>query len=236
VTDPPAAPPTPHPWAEHAARWRDALSGVRPGVVAAAGVAVVVAVTAGLLLLRRPSAPPPEVVLPRADPAASPTTVAAGEGVGRQGTGTVTVHAAGALVRPGVYVLPAGARVADAVAAAEGASPDADLDQLNLATRVGDGDRVYVPRKGEAAAPPPGATPPGPGPGGATATTRAAVLDLNAATAEQLEALPGVGPSLAAAIVEHRTRHGRFRTVDDLVDVPGIGPAKLAALRPLVRV
>lgn len=233
MTEPPAA-PSPPPWTEHVARWRDALSGVRPGVVAVVGVAVVVVVVAGLLLFRRPSAPPPEVVLPRADATASPTTVEAGEGNSHQGAETVTVHAAGALVRPGVYVLPADARVADAVTAAGGASPDADLDQLNLATRLGDGDRVYVPRKGEAAVPPGG--PAGSPSGGGSATTRAQVVDLNTATADQLEGLPGVGPSLAAAIVEHRTRHGRFRTVDDLVDVPGIGPAKLAALRPLVRV
>ncbi|HEX2273932.1 MAG TPA: helix-hairpin-helix domain-containing protein [Acidimicrobiales bacterium] len=236
MTEPPAA-PSPPPWTEHLARWRDALSGVRPGVVAVVGVAVVVVVVAGLLVFRRPSLPPPEVVLPRAGSPAGPTTVDTRQGDSHQGAETVTVHAAGALVRPGVYVLPTDARVADAVAAAGGPSPDADLDQLNLATRLGDGDRVYVPRKGEAAAgAPPGATPPGPGPGGAAATTRVQVVDLNTATADQLEGLPGVGPSLAAAIVEHRTRHGRFRTVDDLVDVPGIGPAKLAALRPLVRV
>ena len=234
MTEPPAA-PSPPPWADHLARWRDALSGIRPGVaVAAVATLAVVAVVAALLLVGR-STPRPVVVLPRADPAAAPTTAGAGGADPRRAEETVTVHAAGALVRPGVYVLPAEARVADAVAAAGGPSPEADLDQLNLATRLVDGDRVYVPRKGEAIAAPPGPSPGSPA-GGATATTRAQVLDLNAATAAQLEALPGVGPSLAAAIVEHRTRHGRFRSVDDLVDVPGIGPAKLAALRPLVRV
>jgi competence protein ComEA len=232
VTEPPAA-PSPPPWAEHLARWRDTVSGLRPGMVVAAVAAVAVVAVGAVLLSRRP-APRPAVVLPRADPATAPAT--ADGGGGRQEEEDVTVHAAGALVRPGVYVLPAEARVADAVAAAGGASPEADLDQLNLATRLSDGDRVYVPRRGEPTASPQGASVGAAPAGGATGTTRAQVLDLNAATADQLEALPGVGPSLAAAIVEHRTRHGRFRTVDDLVDVPGIGPAKLAALRPLVRV
>lgn len=233
MTDPPATPSAP-PWAEHLGRWRDALSQVHPGAAVAALVVLVVAVVGGALLVRRPATPPPEVVLPRADPAAGPTTVATQGGGDAPRAETVTVHAAGALVRPGLYILPAEARVADAVAAAGGPSPEADLDQLNLATRVGDGDRVYVPRKGEA---PAGAASPTVAGGGATiGSTRAQLLDLNAATAEELETLPGVGPSLARAIVEHRTRNGRFRTLDDLVDVPGIGPAKLAALRPLVRV
>lgn len=243
MTETPAAPPPP-PWAEDLARWRDALARLRPhpGAVAAALAAVAVLVVAAALVLRRP-APPPAVVLPRAEEAPTPTTVRHGEGeAGRPAPdGAVTVHAAGALVRPGVYVLPGDARVADAVAAAGGASPEADLDQLNLAARVSDGDRVHVPRKGEVAVPAPGGpSPPGPGAGTGTGapggTTRAQLLDLNTATADQLESLPGVGPSLAAAIVEHRSRNGRFRAVDDLVDVRGIGPAKLAALRPLVRV
>jgi competence protein ComEA len=234
VTEPPAA-PSPPSWADHLARWRDALSGIRPSVAVAAGATLAAVTVAAALLLFGRSTPRPAVVLPRADPAVAPTTADAGGAERGQATDTVTVHAAGALVRPGIYVLPAAARVADAVAAAGGASPEADLDQLNLATRLGDGDRVYVPRKGETAAALPGPSPGSPA-GEAPATTRAQVIDLNIATADQLEALPGVGPSLAAAIVEHRTRHGRFRSVDDLVDVPGIGPAKLAALRPLVRV
>jgi competence protein ComEA len=154
-----------------------------------------------------------ESVLPRAAPAppeAAPDVVA---------------HAAGAVARPGVQRLPAGARVADLLDAAGGATADADLDQVNLAAKVSDGDRVYVPRRGEAPPPAAAGQPAAEGP-----------VNLNTATAEQLDALPGVGPSTAAAIVEHRTRNGRFRTVDDLGQVPGIGPARLAALRPKVRV
>jgi competence protein ComEA len=138
----------------------------------------------------------------------------------------VVVDAAGAVARPGVYQVPARSRVADVLAAAGGPGPDADLDQVNLAAPVADGDRVYIPRKGErppdasAAAGAPGVQP----------------LDLNQATVDQLDALPGVGPSTAHAIVAWRTEHGRFRRVDDLLEVRGIGPAKLDALRPEVRV
>jgi competence protein ComEA len=146
----------------------------------------------------------------------------------------LVVHVAGQVARPGVYQLPAGARVDDAVAAAGGALATADLDVVNLAAHVADGDRVFVPAVGETV---PGVV----GPSGASTgsasgsgTGAAGPVDLNAATAEQLDALPGIGPATAAAIVEHRERVGPFVTVDDLLDVPGIGPAKLDALRGLV--
>ncbi|MFP5376615.1 MAG: ComEA family DNA-binding protein, partial [Acidimicrobiia bacterium] len=100
----------------------------------------------------------------------------------------------------------------------------------NLAARVADGERVYVPRRGEA--PPPGA--PGGGAGGAGAGS--APVDLNTATVDQLVSLPGIGPATARAIVDHRAEHGRFTSVEQLLDVRGIGEAKLAALRPLVKV
>jgi competence protein ComEA len=138
----------------------------------------------------------------------------------------LVVDVAGAVVRPGLVRLQPGARVADLVAAAGGPAPDADLDQVNLAARPADGDRVYVPRRGE--------TPPPVASSGAPAS-RAGPVDLNSATVEQLDALPGVGPATAQAILEFRRRHGRFRSVQDLLQVSGIGPAKLATLRPLVR-
>jgi len=241
--------PTP-PWADRVARWRDAVPLPLPvpaAALAAGALVVVAAFVAVAVLINRGSSPAAPVVLPRADtgPAAGPVgpdSAAAGRGVG-SGSGSesekatsVTVHAAGAVARPGVYVLAADARVADVVTAAGGATPEADVDQLNLATRVADGDRVYLPRRGETppAAPSAGSAPSGPG--GGPASSRAVVLDLNTAAAGQLELLPGIGPALATAIVEHRNRNGRFRSVDDLLDVPGIGPAKLATLRPLVRV
>ena len=123
-----------------------------------------------------------------------------------------------------------------------GLLPEADIDRLNLAAKVVDGTRVYIPRKGEAAARAavagdPAAWRPGP-PGGRRGGGRSAggPVDLNTATADQLDTLPGVGPATAAAILTYRTRHGRFKSVTELLEVPGIGPAKLEAIRPLVMV
>lgn len=187
-------------------------------VVAAGAVGVAVV---GFVLFHHPS-PAPAIQLPRAEaaPASTATT-----------TGEVVVHVAGAVLRPGVIRLAGAGRVIDAIAAAGGAAPDADLNQVNLAAKIGDGDRIYVPRAGESPPPAPGA---GASTGGPSA--QSGPVDLNSGTPEQLDALPGVGPATAKAIVEYRTRHGRFRTVDDLLSVPGIGPAKLATLKPLVRV
>jgi competence protein ComEA len=137
---------------------------------------------------------------------------------------TVVVQAAGAVAHPGVYHLPAGARVADLVSAAGGATTGADLQAVTLAGRLNDGQRVVVPTIGQ---PLPDTGPP---------TTRPTPVDLNTATQAELEALPGIGPATALAILSQRERHGPFRTVDDLLDVPGIGPAKLDAFRDLVRV
>jgi competence protein ComEA len=186
----------------------------------ATGLAVALVAVAGLVMWSR-SSPAPEVVLPRVgsagDPGGAVTTTSAVD--------AATAHAAGAVLRPGVYKLPPGARVTDLLDAAGGPVPDADLDQLNLAAPVADGERIYVPHRGESPPPVAGA-PPGPtGP-----------VDLNRATAEELDALPGVGPATAKAIIDHRTKNGRFRSVDDLLEVRGIGEAKLADLRDKVKV
>ena len=139
--------------------------------------------------------------------------------------------------RPGVVRVRSDARVVDAIAAAGGAVPGADLARLNLAARVVDGARIAVPMVGEPALPvDPGAVSgiaeSGPGAG----STSAGPVDINTATAAQLDALPGVGPATAAAIVQDRAAHGPFRSVDDLGRVRGIGPAKLAQLHDLVTV
>lgn len=206
------------------AAWRDVLPELTwPRIAGAAGVVVGV-VGAVWFLTREPPAPP--LVLPRAAPEASTAVSSSGPSIG--GTpATITVHAAGAVARPGIYALPAAARVADLVAAAGGAAPEADLDQVNLAAKVADAERVYLPRKGE---------PPPPAEGAAAGGQPAGPLDLNTATPDQLDALPGVGPATAQAILQFRSRNGRFRSVDDLLDVRGIGPAKLEVLRPLVKV
>ena len=131
----------------------------------------------------------------------------------------LTVHVSGEVVDPGLVTVPDGSRVADAVAAAGGATRVADLGGLNLAATVADGDHLLVPAVGETDG---GGGSPGPG------------IDLNRASASELEALPGVGPVLAERIVAFREEHGRFEMVEDLLEVPGIGEAKLASLREAV--
>lgn len=196
---------------------------LRPGRTAAGAAAVVAVVVLGVVLLRPPPGPGPEATMAVAggagDPSASTTPSSAVPTA-------VVAHAAGAVAAPGVYRLPAGGRVADLVDAAGGPLPGADLDQVNLAAAVADGERVYVPVEGEVVPASPSSGPPG----------AAGPVDLNTATAEQLDTLPGVGPSTAAAILAERDRRGRFGSVDELLDVRGIGPAKLEQLRELVRV
>ena len=210
------------------ARWR--LLDVRPVVVAAVAGGGLALLAVALVLLRTPTAgPPPELSLPRADTPAA--TGAGGSAIRTTVAAELVVHAAGAVVRPGLHRVPSGARVADVLAAAGGPAPDADLDRVNLAAPVADGERVYVPRRGEAV--PAVDAGGGAGEGGSGA---ARVVDLNTATAADLEALPGVGPATAQAILDYRRQHGRFRSVDELLEVRGIGPAKLSQLRPHVRV
>lgn len=218
--------PTPRPSAGQrlAGRVRPLVAGTTPArVLTGAGALLLVAV-ASWWLLRTP-APPVEQALPRASvPAAAPSSRLSAP---TDTPAALVVQIAGAVARPGVYHLPDPSRVDDLLARAGGPTADADSTALNLAARLADGERVYVPRLGEATA--------------ALTVTSApsaagAPLDLNAATLEQLDALPGVGPTTAQAIVTRRERNGPFTSVDDLLDVPGIGPAKLDALRDLVRV
>jgi competence protein ComEA len=140
------------------------------------------------------------------------------------------VHVVGAVRAPGVVDLGPDARVVDAIGAAGGATDDADLQRLNLAALVTDGQRIAVPRVGE--------PDPAPALGDATAPADGAPtgpVDLNTASAAQLETLPGIGPTLAAAIVAERGK-APFTSVDDLGRVRGIGDARLEQLRDLVTV
>jgi competence protein ComEA len=197
------------------------------GVLLVAGTSV-----AGYALLRTPPAPDTEALLPYA-PGAGGQPAAPIPTTSTTAPPELVVHAAGAVVAPGVLRLPTGSRVEDLLAAAGGPSPDADVDRVNLAAPLADGQRVWIPRVGEATPPEvPGDAPGPPGAGGEAEGP----VDLNTATAEQLDTLPGVGPATAAAIIEHRERQGPFRSVEDLLDVPGIGDAKLAQLRDLVSV
>jgi competence protein ComEA len=230
-------------------RARDLLSTAHlPGPPWLLGIAAVVAVAAvlgaGAWALQQASSgtAAPDAAFfspPATTPAADgSTTATSGAPAVSAAPAVIVVHAAGAVVRPGLHELPAGARVADLLDAAGGPSPDADPDRLNLAAPLADGQRLYVPRVGETA--PAVVGPDGSGAGGSGSSDPgggpAAPVDLNVATVDQLDELPGVGPATATAIVEHRSRNGAFTSVDDLLDVRGIGPAKLEALRDLVTV
>jgi competence protein ComEA len=140
------------------------------------------------------------------------------------------VHVAGAVRSPGVYRLRDGERIQDAVRRAGGPRAGADLNAINLAAKVADGQQVVVPRRGAAGAAPAGGT----GAGELGGTPQAPV-SLNTATAEQLDTLDGVGPATASKILEYRRQHGGFRSIDDLGEIPGIGPKRLAALRGKVQ-
>jgi competence protein ComEA len=141
------------------------------------------------------------------------------------------VHVEGAVLAPGLYVLPTGARVVDAVGAAGGLADDADPAALNLARPVTDGEQLHVPRAGE--------TPPVASGGAAGDTTGAdldGVVNLNTADVAALDTLPRIGPAIAQRIIDWREQNGAFTSVDDLLAVPGIGEKMLAGLRDLVRV
>ena len=153
--------------------------------------------------------------------------------------GTVVVHVAGAVASPGVVHLPAGSRVHEAIAAAGGGTPDADLNRLNLALVVEDAQKIHVPRHGEAAPAGPesaGTPDPGAGAGGAAGAPAGSKININTAEAAELDALPKVGPVLAQRIVDWRKEHGAFKSIEELDAVDGVGPKMLEALLPLVTV
>lgn len=135
-------------------------------------------------------------------------------------SGDLVVHVAGAVRRPGVYTMPAGSRVDDAVSRAGGAAPRAQLEAINLAARLADGQQVVVPERV---------------PGGSAATAAAAgeegPISLGTATVEQLEEIEGIGPVTAGDIVEFRDEHGGLSSIDQLDQVSGIGPATMESLR-----
>ena len=196
------------------------------GRLAAASVATVIVCVGGIWLVRSPP-PATEASLPRAaTTVASTAPVEPPVATPAPGPAEVLVHVAGAVVQPGVYQLAGDARVRDAIVAAGGPTDAADWNTLNLAAAIGDGAKVYVPVVGET-------VPPTQQVGPAAADRAGLPIDVNAASATELEQLPGVGPATATAIVTERERNGPFLDVDDLDRVPGIGPAKLDALRDL---
>ena len=205
----------------------DERAALPPRTIAWALTAATIAIVAiaGVAWLARPTTPPvaPEATLPYIEPDAFAPTAPPVSTV-------VLVHVAGAVNNPGVYQFSEAARVGEAVDAAGGPTHDADVDRLNLAAPLADGDRIYVPTADETITPEVvGPT----GPSGA-ATTTGGMLNINTASATELETLPGIGPATALAIVAFRTDNGEFVSVAELDDVPGIGPAKLAQLQELV--
>ena len=137
---------------------------------------------------------------------------------------SILVDVAGAVARPGLYHLPQGARVADAVARAGGLTRKAERSAVNLAAPVSDGQQVLVAARGS----------PGAASGSGAASGAGAPVSLSSATAEQLDALPGVGPVTAQKIIAYRKVHGPFTSIEGLDAIPGIGPARLANLEGLV--
>lgn len=161
-----------------------------------------------------------------AAPAAPTSSPAVGEAAG---TATpVVVAVVGLVARPGLVTVPTGSRVADAVEAAGGLLPGTDPATVNLAALVTDGQQIAVGVPGVVGSPPRSPDAGGAGGGGP--------VDLNTATAQELDTLPGIGPVLAERIVAHRDEQGPFRSVDQLDDVPGIGPTIFAELAELVTV
>ena len=190
--------------------------------------------------------PPGTASAPSSAPASAPP---AASGSASAAPDVAVLYVVGAVEHAGVVRVAADARVTDAVTAAGGAAADADLSRLNLARPVVDGERLYVPRIGEAEVP--AELPPGGGAGagagaggsgsgadgaGGGAGAAAQVVDLNTADATALETLPGIGPALAERILAWRDEHGGFRSVEDLLEVSGIGEGRFAELRDRVTV
>lgn len=213
----------------------------RAGVVAL-GVIGAVAVLVTVLTLIRDS--PPAVVSAKLPPVEMVSSAAPTSGHAPAGPAQpVVVSVVGLVHAPGLVTLNPGARIADALDAAGGALDGADVLGLNMARRVADGEQIVV---GIGA--PPGQpaemgssvvaeqSPPATGESPGNDSGATGLIDLNTATAEELDTLPGVGPVTAAAIIAWRDANGRFGSVDQLGDVDGIGPARLDKLRDLVRV
>lgn len=241
-------------------RVRAALDWYGPARAFATAGSVLVVCIGAWWLLRAPS-PPLENSLPFAATGAAPIDSAAQVSATLSLTTVssfdapvdITVHVVGAVVAPGVYTIASSSRVVDAVTAAGGPTPDADLSALNMALPLADADQVFVPARSRA-----GTSRPVPttqlrrtnpthstvpqamavattAPAQSTASS-GGIVNINTADAPALETLPGVGPSTAKAIIAHRQANGPFASPDGLLDVKGIGDAKFSAMKPFVTV
>jgi len=171
------------------------------------------------VILKRPEpASPPLVITLQPRPTAEPATPT---------PATINVYVSGAVNKPDVYALPLNSIVKDAIFAAGGATDEADLDRINLATKLADQMQVYVPSQGEAAVPVSNGSAPG------AATDK---ININTASVEELDKLPGIGPSLANAIIDYRTKNGPFKQIEDINDVKGIGDALFEKIKEQIAV
>lgn len=148
----------------------------------------------------------------------------------------IQVHVAGAVTKPGVYALKDGSRIVDAIGVAGGGASDADEDALNLAAKLVDGQRIYVPKKGEAPQPVSGMSAGSDSGFIGDPAAAGGKINLNLATAEQLDSLSGVGEVTAKKIIDHRTKNGPFRRVEDIMQIDGIGQKKFDALKEEISV
>jgi len=146
------------------------------------------------------------------------------------------VHVTGAVAVPGVYRLPPGSIVQDALAAAGGATASADVQLLNLAHTLRDGEQVVVPETAPTAAPTAAKAAATPGQVAQPAPSAVSRININTASAAELEALPRVGPALAQRIVDYRVAHGQFRAIEDIMQVSGIGPATFGQIKDLISI
>jgi competence protein ComEA len=216
-------------------------------------VGALVALTCGILLwqglsfLSQPALAPPPVAPPETLQTSEVNSSGEDEGTPsatqmvtpQAQSNEIVVHVAGAVKNPGIVRIPRGSRVDDAVKAAGGFSYQADPDSVNLAQPLEDGVQVYVPRKGETVTVERrvgSVSSSGVSVRGSAERTEppAGKININTASAEQLESLPGVGPATARAILEYRKQNGGFQSVDELIEVRGIGPKKLEQIRPYV--
>jgi competence protein ComEA len=145
----------------------------------------------------------------------------------------VTVHVTGAVIQPGLYTLPRESRLSDAVQSAGGMRPDANADAVNLAAVLKDGQKIVIPAIGEPVQPLSAADQ---GITGDSEAVSGAPVNINTATAEELESLPGVGATRALQIIAFREEHGGFQYIDDIQQVSGIGPATFENLKHLITV
>jgi competence protein ComEA len=177
-------------------------------------VIVAVLATAGLVWLNRPV----PVAVPEVASPGIPISASSGASASSQGLDQIVVDIKGDVLTPGLVTLPAGARVADAIAAAGGVTPSADVIGINLAERLSDGQMIFI------------------GNAQSMQLSSDSRINLNLATEADLDSLPGVGPVMAGRIIAWRESNQRFHSIEELQEVPGIGPKVFANIKPLVRI